>query len=135
MREQMLALKAGEIAFREEPTLQQYLQMAEMAGTQWPEHRTRLLDAARQAPWNADPQGLIRIFLHEHLFNDAIAVLKTTTSYALSRQFRLLVTFSADRTRPLRTSRTKYTVSFPLSGWMPSMERMMVPCSLACACH
>lgn len=83
MGEQRLALKAGEIAFREEPSLQQYLQMAEMAGTQWPEQRSGLLDAARQAPWTADPQGVIRIFLHEHLFDDALTILKSTTHYTL----------------------------------------------------
>jgi uncharacterized Zn finger protein len=57
--------------------------MTEMAGTGWPQHRIRLLEAARQAPWTADPQGMIHIFLHEHLFDDAIALLKTTARYTL----------------------------------------------------
>jgi len=86
MGEQMQALEAGEVAFRGEPTLEQYLQIAHIAGTRWPEQRARLLDSARQAPYTADPQGLLRIFLHEHLFDDAIAVLKTTTRYTLVAQ-------------------------------------------------
>ena len=86
MGEQMLALKAGEMAFHDEPTLKHYLRVAEIAGTDWPEQRSKLLDIARQAPWSADPQGLVRIFLHEHLFDDAIAVLKTKQPYTLVAQ-------------------------------------------------
>ncbi len=84
--EQMVALKAGEVAFHGEPTLDQYLHIARLAGPSWPEQRTRLFDYARHAPWTADPQGLLRIFLHEHLFDDAIAVLKTTHRYTLVAQ-------------------------------------------------
>ena len=83
MGKQIQALEAGTIAFRSEPTLEQYLRMAHSAGTQWPEQRAKLLDSARHAPWTADPQEVLRIFLHEHLFDDAIAVLKTNTRYTL----------------------------------------------------
>jgi uncharacterized Zn finger protein len=86
MGEQVQALKAGEVAFRDEPTLEQYLRIADIAGTHWSEQRARLLDYARQAPCTADPQGVLRVFLHEHLFDDAIAILKTTRSYALVAQ-------------------------------------------------
>jgi hypothetical protein len=43
----------------------------------------RLVECARHAPWTADPQGLVRLFLHEHLFDDAIAVLATKQRYTL----------------------------------------------------
>jgi uncharacterized Zn finger protein len=66
--------------------LKPYLRVAAIAGTHWPEQRAKLLDIARQAPWSADPQGLVRIFLHEHLFDDAIAVLKTKQTYTLVAQ-------------------------------------------------
>ena len=83
MGEQTQALAVGTVAFRSEPTLKQYLRMADIAGTLWPEQRAKLLDATRQAPWTADPQEVLRIFLHEHLFDDAIAVLKTNTRHTL----------------------------------------------------
>ncbi len=83
MGEQILAMKAGEVAFHGEPTLDQYLPMARIAGTHWPEQRAKLLDYARHAPWTADPRGLVRLFLHEHLFDDAIAVLATKQPYTL----------------------------------------------------
>ncbi len=86
MGEQMLALKAGEAAFHDEPILKHYLRVADIAGTHWPEQRTKLLDIARQAPWSAGPQGLVHIFLQEHLFDDAIAVLKTKQRYTLVAQ-------------------------------------------------
>jgi uncharacterized Zn finger protein len=86
MGEHELALKAGEVAFHGEPTLDQYLHVARIAGTQWPESRAKLLEDARHAPWTADPQGLMRLFLHEHLFDDAIAVLKTKQPYTLVAQ-------------------------------------------------
>lgn len=74
--EQNLALEAITVAFREEPTLTAYLHAGGIAGAQWPAYRNTLLDLARQAPWTADAQAVIRLFLHEHLFEDAIAVLK-----------------------------------------------------------
>jgi len=86
MGEQMLALKAGTIAFHDEPILPHYLRVAEIAGIYWPEQRAHLLDSARQASWSADPQGLVRLFLHEHLFDDAIAVLKTKQRSTLVAQ-------------------------------------------------
>ena len=81
-----LALEASEIAFRGEPTLEQYLHVARIAGTHWPEYRSRLLDDARHAPFTADPKGLLRLFLHEHLFDDAIAVVEAEKSYGLVAQ-------------------------------------------------
>ncbi|GER86293.1 hypothetical protein KDW_04550 [Dictyobacter vulcani] len=81
--EQAQALKAGEVAFQGEPTLKHYLHLAHIAGTQWPQYRARLLDSARQAPSTTDAHGLLQIFLHEHLFEDAIAVLKTDRRHTL----------------------------------------------------
>jgi uncharacterized Zn finger protein len=81
--EHELALKAGEVAFHGEPNLDQYLHVARIADTHWPESRAKLLEDARHAPWTADPRGLVRLFLHEHLFDDAIAVLKTKQPYTL----------------------------------------------------
>ncbi|GLV59780.1 hypothetical protein KDH_66040 [Dictyobacter sp. S3.2.2.5] len=83
MGEQTQAIKAGEVAFQGEPTLKHYLSLARIAGTQWPEYRVRLLDSARQAPSTTDAHDLLQIFLHEHLFEDAIAVLQTDRRHTL----------------------------------------------------
>lgn len=47
----------------------------------------------------------------------------------------LELTFSAHSTRPVRTSRTRYMVSFPLSGWMPSSEMSHPPFSRTLLSH
>jgi uncharacterized Zn finger protein len=79
------ALAAAEVAFREELSLANYLRVAELAGTRWPELRVKLLDDARHAP-SYLPQGQIEVFLHEGLIDDAItAVEPHGTSTLLQR--------------------------------------------------
>ncbi|GLV59851.1 hypothetical protein KDH_66750 [Dictyobacter sp. S3.2.2.5] len=84
MGEQAQAMKAGEVVFQGEPTLKHYLSLARIAGTHWSEYRVRLLESARQAPSTTDARDLIQIFLHEHLFEDAIAVLQTDRRHTLA---------------------------------------------------
>src|SRR5712692_3114654 len=63
MGEMPRALGAAEIAFREELSLANYLRVAEIAGEQWPEWRTKLLDATRQST-SYSVQGKVDVFLH-----------------------------------------------------------------------
>jgi uncharacterized Zn finger protein len=55
MGEKTRALPAAEVAFRDEISLENYLRVTEIAGEQWPERRTELLNYTRQAkssyPW------------------------------------------------------------------------------------
>ena len=46
-----LALRAAEIAYREEISLENYLRVAALAGEQWPEWRTALLEYTRSKLW------------------------------------------------------------------------------------
>jgi uncharacterized Zn finger protein len=85
MGEKARALSAAEVAFRSEISLENYQQVAEIAGEQWPERRTALLDAARQAK-SSYSQGQINVFLHEGLLDDAIAALEPYASHTLVEQ-------------------------------------------------
>lgn len=86
MGHQIIALEAGEVAFYNEPTLKQYQRVIPIAGDHWHEVRDRLLEYARHAPFTVSSQGLVHLFLYEHLFTDAIEVLKADTSYTLVAQ-------------------------------------------------
>ena len=79
------ALTAAEIAFREELSLANYLRAAEIAGEQWPERRTALLDYARHTK-SYYQQGQIDVFLHEGFIDDAIAALEPNASHTLVEQ-------------------------------------------------
>ena len=74
-----IALMAAEQAFREEISLANYLQVAEIAGEQWAEKRTTLLGYTRSKQ-SYSQQGAVDVFLHEGLLDDAIATLES--SYA-----------------------------------------------------
>lgn len=62
MGEKTRALVAADVAFREEISLENYLRVAEIAGEQWPERRTQLLEYARHTQ-SSYPQGQINVFL------------------------------------------------------------------------
>src|SRR6266566_6094526 len=85
MGEKARALRAAEVAFRNEISLETYQQVAEIAGEQWPERRTELLDVARNAK-SSYPQGQINVFLREGLIDDAIAALEPYASHTLVEQ-------------------------------------------------
>src|SRR6266496_1337074 len=85
MGEKTRALPAAEVAFRDEINLENYQRMAEIAGEQWPERRTGLLDYARQTK-SSYPKGQIDVFLHEGLIDDAITVLDPYASHTLVEQ-------------------------------------------------
>jgi uncharacterized Zn finger protein len=82
MGEKELALTAAERAFFEELSLENYLQVAQIAGEQWPERRAVLLDALRQSK-SFYQSGKVDVFLHEGLVDDAIAVVESSTDYKL----------------------------------------------------
>lgn len=73
MGEMALALNAAEVTFREELSLANYLRAARLAGEQWPELRSRLLDYARHTT-SYVTEGQVDVFLHEGLLDDATAV-------------------------------------------------------------
>ena len=83
--EKTRALPAAEAAFRDEISLENYQQVAEIAGERWPERRTELLDHARQAK-SSYPKGQIDVFLHEGLIDDAITALDPYASHTLVEQ-------------------------------------------------
>lgn len=78
-----LALRAGVIAFREEPALSSYLRARELAGEDWPEHRARLLDHLRRRSGSYYPAGHVEVFLHEGMVPDAIAAVEESPVAAL----------------------------------------------------
>jgi uncharacterized Zn finger protein len=85
MGEKIRALPAAEVAFRDEINLENYQRVAEIAGEQWPERRTGLLDYARQTK-SSYPKGQIDVFLHEELIDDAITALDPYASHTLVEQ-------------------------------------------------
>src|SRR5260221_1029278 len=82
MRETARALAAAVTAFREEISLENYLRVAEIAGEQWPEYRSDLLNYTRSKT-SSYPLGHIDVFLHEGLLDDAIAALDPHASHTL----------------------------------------------------
>jgi uncharacterized Zn finger protein len=82
MGKKELALTSAERAFFEELSLENYLQVAQIAGEQWPERRAALLDALRQSK-SFYQSGKVDVFLHEGLIDDAIAVVESSTDYKL----------------------------------------------------
>ena len=82
MGEEMRALTAAEVAFREELSLANYLRVAEIAGEQWPERRANLLEYVRHTKSYA-PQGQVDVFLHEGLIDDAIAAVEPKATHTL----------------------------------------------------
>ncbi len=78
-----LALRAGVIAFREEPALSSYLRARELAGEGWPEHRAQLLDHLRRRSVPYYPAGHVEVFLHEGMVRDAIAAVEESPVGAL----------------------------------------------------
>ena len=85
MGDKMRALPAAEAAFRDEISLENYQQVAEIAGEQWPERRIELLNYARHTK-SSYPKGHIDVFLHEEMIDDAIAALDTYASHTLIEQ-------------------------------------------------
>jgi uncharacterized Zn finger protein len=77
-----LALRAAEAAFRSSPTLQTYHAVQDLAGEQWEQIRSALLDHLRKkrGGW---PDPHVDIFLYEGLIDDAIAVVESGYSYGI----------------------------------------------------
>jgi len=80
-----MALPAAEQAFYAEITLANYQQVAEIAKEQWAETRTALLDYVRSNK-SSSQHGVVDIFLHEGLLDDAIAVLEPYATHTLVEQ-------------------------------------------------
>ena len=80
-----LALRAAEIAYQEEISLENYLRAAAIAGEQWTDRRTVLLDYTRSKK-SFSQQGQVEVFLYEGLLEDAIASLEPYASHTLVEQ-------------------------------------------------
>ncbi len=80
-----LALSTAEFLFREELNLANYIRAGELAGVQWPQRSSDLLEYARHTKVYS-PQGLVDVFLYEGLIDDAIAVVEYSGSYELTRR-------------------------------------------------
>jgi uncharacterized Zn finger protein len=76
------ALTAATIAFGAELTLAAYLKVQELAGSDWPIHRQKLLDRLRTVR-SYHPQGPVEVFLHEGLVADAIAAVNEGATHSL----------------------------------------------------
>jgi uncharacterized Zn finger protein len=74
------ALRAAEAAFRAVPSLAAYLKAQELAGEQWEQTRSGLLEELRRS-LSADAK--VDVFLHEGLIDEAIAAVKDVYSYGL----------------------------------------------------
>ena len=85
MGEKSRALLAAEVAFRDEISLENFQQVAEIAGVQWPERRTELLNYTR-SKITAYPKGQVDVLLSEGLVGDAIAMLDPYASHTLVEQ-------------------------------------------------
>src|SRR6266700_5178207 len=85
MGQKTRALPAAEAAFRDEISLGNYQQVAEIAEERWPERRTELLNYTRQMK-SSYPKGQIDVFLHEGLIDDAITALDPYASHTLVEQ-------------------------------------------------
>lgn len=79
------ALAAARIAFEADLSLADYRQVQELAGANWPDLRTKLLDRLRQAK-SYYPRGPVDIFLHEGLIADAIAAVDDGAGHVLVEQ-------------------------------------------------
>jgi uncharacterized Zn finger protein len=79
------ALDAALIACRGAPELVAYQRVQDLAGERWPELRTELLAHLRQSR-SYYPPGLVEIFLHEGLIEDAMRAVESGASYTLLGQ-------------------------------------------------
>jgi uncharacterized Zn finger protein len=80
-----LALRAAEIAYQEEISLENYLHVAAIAGEQWTERRTALLEYTRSKK-SFSQQGSVDVFLHENQLDNAITALEPYASHTLIEQ-------------------------------------------------
>jgi len=83
MGEAECALEAATIAFREAPSTAAYQRVQELAGEGWPELRENLLAHLRRASGYLYSQAQVDVFLHEDLWDDAIAAVEQRASYDL----------------------------------------------------
>ena len=82
MGETERALEAALIVFRSAPEFTAYQRMQELAGERWSALRTELLAHLRQGRSYAQP-GIVEIFLHEGLVEDAMHAVEKGVSYSL----------------------------------------------------
>jgi len=90
MGEAELALEAAVVACRDDPSLGAYLRVQELAGERWSELRKELLDYFRHTPPYLYSSGQVDIFLHEGLWDDAIAAVGEDGGYDLDLLERVM---------------------------------------------
>ena len=80
-KESALALRAGKVAFKEQPALGDYLLVCELAAEKWPEVRLDLLEhLLHYEKWGAT-SGKLDIFLYEGMVSEAMKIADTENLY------------------------------------------------------
>jgi uncharacterized Zn finger protein len=75
------ALEARVIGFKARPSFQDYQKIRDLAGTEWPGVKAQLLNRLRAKDLWGIEQAQVDVFLHEELFEDAIAAVSNLSSY------------------------------------------------------
>lgn len=75
------ALEARTLAFKAQSSFKDYRKLEELAGTDWPEVKTELLQHLRTTDYFMSCQAQVDVFLHEGLLKDAIAAVSKRRSY------------------------------------------------------
>jgi uncharacterized Zn finger protein len=87
------ALRAAEAAFRAAPSLNAYLRAQELAGEHWEQVRPALLEHLRGTHAS---EAKVDVFLHERLFDDAIAAVQNGYGPLLERVMDAVVAIHPD---------------------------------------
>lgn len=77
-----LVLRAGKTAFQDAPSLADFQLLQLAAGAQWPSLRDDLLDSLRRYR-GYERKGVVDVFLHENLIDDALATVQGSSDYDL----------------------------------------------------
>ncbi len=77
-----LAVRAGQTAVREAPTLESYVRLQEISGSRWPGLREELLAGLQRAGRYAS-EGAVDILLHEGLIKEALDAVEGGWNYHL----------------------------------------------------
>ncbi|OUL27077.1 hypothetical protein BV378_10355 [Nostoc sp. RF31YmG] len=84
------ALSALKAAFQVKPSFVDYQKMAELAGENWANIKTDLLQIIRTSGGGETESAKVDIFLHEGLIDDAIAIVNELRSYNCELIYRVM---------------------------------------------
>lgn len=85
-----IAIEAYQTAFGDRPSFDLYQRLPTLSGKGWKQLKPKLLKALRQADaWNSD-EAKVTIFLHEEMWDDAIATVSKRYIYNPSLAYRVM---------------------------------------------